>query len=306
MSWGNHHRTIYAAVKRLLAISTLLLCVIACAPEQRQPSEPETAKTPSKQPERIVSLTPSLTETVCDLGLTSALVAITANDDYPPEILKLPKVGDMNPDYEYIVSLHPDAVLTEASITSPGTKQRLEQLGLPIIEVRIEYLRDLCQQLPTLGALLHCPVQAQSLQNEIASAIAKAQQRANNLPRHPKVYLEVYSNPLMTAGKPSLLNELLEIAGGCNVYGDMQKPYPTVSAEDLIIRSPDIVLLTSMSSDEAHQHPLLSRLDAVKQNRILEMPPSLMQRPTKRSLQSIGMMLDYFEAWAQKAEREQS
>ncbi len=273
---------------------------LTCQPPPDLSADGKTAETAGRPPARLISLVPSLTETACDLGLADKLAAITANDDYPPEILRLPKVGDMNPDYEYLIALQPDAILIDTSITNAQIQSRLKQLGLPVVETHIEYLGDLVRELPHLGEALNCRDSAGDLQQEIQNAMLKARQRAKALPRRPRVYIDVYNNPLLTAGKPSLLNELLEIAGGENIYADIDKPYPNISAEDLIVRRPDIVLLTSMSAEAVRKHPQLSKLDAVKEGNILEMPSSLMQRPTKRSLRSIEIMQNYFEDWAGK------
>ncbi|MDO5296128.1 MAG: helical backbone metal receptor [bacterium] len=304
---NNYDTLVNPRLPGLIIALTLLLGLTACQSQRLtltcQPPE-VVAASPSANaaqgPSRIVSLVPSLTETVCDLGLAAQLQGITANDDYPPDILGLPKVGDMNPDYEFIVALHPDAVLTDTTITNEHIRSRLKSLGLPVIETHIEYLRDLPHELPHLGEALRCSAQAQTLTNEIQTAIATAKKRADALPRRPRVYIDVYNNPLLTAGKPSLLHELLEIAGGENVYADIDKAYPNISAEDLLIRQPDIMLLTSLSAAEVKKHPQLSKIQAVQQGNILEMPSSLMQRPTKRSLQSIEIMQNYFEEWAKK------
>ena len=292
----------------LLILIALILGLTGCHARHRLTCQPppefsaagKTAESAGRPPARLISLVPSLTETACDLGLADNLAAITANDDYPPEILHLPKVGDMNPDYEYLIALQPDAILIDTSITNAQIQSRLKQLGLPVVETHIEYLDDLVRELPHLGEALNCRASALALQQEVQKALHQARQRAQALPRRPRVYIDVYNNPLLTAGKPSLLNELLEIAGGENIYADIDKAYPNISAEDLIVRRPDIVLLTSMSAEAARKHPQFSKIDAVKEGIILEMPSSLMQRPTKRSLQSIEIMQNYFEDWAGK------
>ena len=281
----------------VLAAGVALLAVNACSATDRVPAS--SSATPLPQAARLISITPSLTETICDLGLTSQLVARTANDDYPPEILGLPQIGDIQPNYEAMVALHPDAVLLDTMATSESLRQRLDSLGFRVISTRIDTLNDLSQQLPYLGQQLGCQSEALALQQRVKQALAALQQGAASLPRHPRVFLDVYHQPLMTAGGTGLMHELLLLAGGINVFDNIDKAYPQIDSEDLLLSQPDIVVLTSLSLEQARKHPQLGQLAAVREGRALAINPSLLQRPTLRSLQGVQMMQDYFRSWAQ-------
>ncbi len=283
------------------ALCSLLLFGSACTNNRPISSADETAyasfSAAGNVPKRLISLAPSITETIYDLGLGSRLIAATANDDYPPEVKQLPQIGDINVNWEALLSLKPDAVIVEEELCSDSQRQQLKHLGLPVVSVRTKYLRDLPTTLPALGKQLGCPELAETLKQEILGEINRFQAESEQLPLHPNVYIDVYHNTLMSAGKPSLLNELIELAGGTNIYGDLNKDYPTVSAEDLITRTPQIVVLTSLTLKEAQSHPLLGKLTAIQNGEAIEIDPSLLMRPTKRSLQGVKILHDYFTRW---------
>lgn len=247
--------------------------------------------------QRLVSLAPSLTETMCCLGLQNRLAAISSCDDYPPEILHLPRLDNLHPDWEYLLALEPQAVLVEDTICNDALKKRLHSLGLPIVNVKTEYLSDLPRNLTYLGQQLGCSKNAEQVRRELEQELLLFTKKSQTLRYHPRVFVDVYHSPLITAGSPSLMQELLELAGGNNIFADLSQSYPTVSAEELLQRDPDIVILTSLSADEAQGHPLLAKLRAVQNKHILVIDPNLVHRPTPRSLQGVHIMQDYFERW---------
>ncbi len=297
-AWAKLSRTALIIISALCA---LLLFTSACT-NNRPTSSADAAASAShsaasQTPQRLISLAPSLTETIYDLGIGNRLIAATANDDYPPEVKQLPQIGDINVNWEALLSLKPDAVIIEKEFCSDSQLKQLKHLGLPVVSVRTKYLRDLQTTLPALGKQLGCPEQAEALKQEILGEMNRIQAESEQLPLHPSVYIDVYHNTLMSAGKPSLLNELVELAGGTNVYGDLNKDYPTVSAEDMITRNPQVVVLTSLTLKEAQSHPLLSKLPAIQNGDAIEVNPSLLMRPTKRSLQGVKIIHDYFTRW---------
>ena len=273
--------------RKPLFLLALLLC---CACGRGLPAN-YFDDTPRSQ--RIVSLAPSLTETVYDLGVGSNLVAATNNDNYPPEVTKLPKVGNMYPDLELLAASRPDIVLAEKNFTPQDAITRMESLKLNLLVQEMQTIADLRSSLPQLGQALHAEVKAKELCDSYDKQMAEFQTNAQALKKHPTVFLEVWSAPLITAGQGSLLGDIAERAGAINIYADSKQAYPVVSGEDLIMRDPDIIILTGTKPEDAAKSPGLRGLKAVKQGHILFVDPDILQRPTMRCLEGIRTIQQY-------------
>ena len=242
-------------------------------------------------------MAPSCTETACALGLTGNLVAVNINDGDPPQIAGLPKLDNIHPDWEALVALEPQAVLVEESICTQGFMERMQALHLNVVSLRTETLGDLYRNLPEWGRRLHCSERALELRRTIGQQMSQMRQHSAAMAHHPSVYIDVFHSPLISAAQNSLCQELVELAGGRNIFADLPSAYPTISAEELIKRAPQIAVLTSISAAQAKEHPVLGRLEAVRAGRIIELNPSLLQRPTPRCLEGAKILQAYFERW---------
>lgn len=273
-----------------LSIAACLLLLLSCLGCTSGIAHPTKSQ---KTGPRVISLVPSLTEIIYALQAQDQLVAVTSNDYYPPETQQLPKVGDMYPNLELIAIHHPTLVLVDSSLTSQDTITRLQCLHLNILDVEISNLDDLQKELPRLGRALNCPQRAAKLQQYIAQRLTMIEQRAATLSHRPKVFIEVWGSPLTTAGHDSLMELLVEKAGGDNIYTDQRKPYPVVSPEDLVKRDPEVIILTSQKASSAELLPGWQNLSALKNHRVIEIVPDLLQRPTLRALDGIEQVQDY-------------
>lgn len=272
-----------------LGTVALLLLLAACA---GRPAPPPAAASPSAG--RLVSLAPNLTETLYALGAGSRLVAATDNDHYPPQVEQLPRVGGMQPDYERLVALRPDLVLLDRNLNDPEIQERLEGLGLELLVLETRTLDDLRRTLPRLGQALGVEERAARALADLEAGLAEVERGAAALPHHPRVFVEIWGEPLMTAGRGSLVHELVERAGGRNLYGDLPDTYPTVSAEDLIRRDPEVLLLTSLEKSAALARPGWDRLSAVRNGRVHHLDPDVLVRPTLRSLDGLRQLQALF------------
>lgn len=276
-------------IRRLAALGLLLL--LACS---RTPGEgPPAGFTPAGR--RVLSLAPNLTETVFALGQGSRVVAVTVNDHFPPEVERLPRIGDMQPDLERILALKPDLVLLDRNLHPPELEARLRALGLPLVVVETRSLGDLQRNLPVLGRALGAEEEARRALEAFQAGLREVERQAASMPRHPRVFVEIWGEPLMTAGAGSLVHELVERAGGRNVYGDLAEAWPTLSTEDLVRRDPDLVLLTSTEPSAAAALPGWSRLQAVRKGRLYRVDPDLVVRPTLRTLEGLRKLQALFQ-----------
>lgn len=271
---------------RFLALLALLL--LACG------GRPETPPATPAATGRLVSLAPNLTETVFDLGLGDRIIAVTDNDHYPPSVEGLPKVGGMQPDYERLLTLKPDLVLADTNLNSPEVMDRVRALGLPLVTMRTRTLEDLERTLVELAERLGAPERGRQARQELQEGLAEIDRRAQALPHRPRVFVEIWSEPLMTAGKDSLVHEMVERAGGTNVYADLAETYPTLSSEDLLKRDPEVILLTSLDPDKARSLPGWGNLAAVREGRVHRLDPDLYVRPTSRAIEGLRHLQDLF------------
>jgi iron complex transport system substrate-binding protein len=210
------------------------------------------------QPRRIVSTAPSITETLFALGLGPSVVGVSNYCRFPPEVVKLPKVGTyLKPNAEAIARLSPDLVVIKKLSNDLST--RLTALGIPYVEVEIETLPQLYTAIETLGKAAGVDTQAKTLVNGIEARLNAVRQKTAGLPK-PKVLFIVGRRAgtladFVAVGSDSYLNQLIEIAGGINVLRQPSLPaYPRISLETVIRSNPDFIIDTStpmMGNDQA-------------------------------------------------------
>lgn len=272
---------------RLLVLALVALLLPACGGRAEAPA-------PVRGTARLVSLAPNLTETVFDLGAGDRIVAVTDNDHYPPSVEGLPRIGGMQPDYERLLTLKPDLVLADANLNAPEVLERLRTLGLPMVTLRTRTLKDLETTLQALSAQLGVPEQGARALDRLRRGLEEVDRGTTALPRRPRVFVEIWSEPLMTAGPQSLVHEMVERAGGTNVYADLAETYPTVSSEDLLKRDPEVILLTSLEPEKAKALPGWDGLTAVREGRVYRLDSDLYVRPTLRALDGLRHLQGLF------------
>lgn len=188
---------------------------------------------------RIVSLSPSITETLFALGARERVVGVTQFCDYPPEAKKKPKVGGIiNPSLEAIVALKPDLVVTQKS---QGLSPRLRELGMATLEIENANVRELIASYHTIGAAIGTANRAAKLIQQLETKI-KQIEKATKKVKRVKVLMVVGRQPLYVAGSGIFINELIAVAGGKNIFSDSLAPYPQVSLEEIIARSPEVII----------------------------------------------------------------
>jgi len=266
----------------LLLATQLLGCQSASAPPT---PAPRTAT-------RIVSVTPSLTEILFAIGAGERVVGVTLNDRYPPDVARLPKVGDLNLDYEALLRLKPDAVVLDPAL-GKQQRERLLELKVPLVELPTATLEDLRTALRRLGQLAGREEEAMRLLSELETRLEVARQRGNAFQRRPRVFIEVWNRPLMTTGAGTYMHELVDLCGGDNVYAEGEGTW-TITAEDLISRNPDIVILTTSTVEEARDLPGFSLLDAVRKGQLHKIDADLLVRPTPRVVKALDLLEQWF------------
>lgn len=238
-----------------------------------------------KRPKRFVSLAPANTEILFALGLGEQVVGVTTYCDYPPEAKKKEKVGDFaNPNIEKIISLRPDLVLATSGIQGPVV-ERLDKAGVPVVVVDPKSVDALLEDLRRIGILAGRRAEAMRLIADMNKRVAAVRTKLATAESHPRVFYEVYSEPLMTVGALGVVNELITIAGGRNVAGDIRKDFPQFGLETLIQKDPEVYIAStgSMATPDAiSKRAGWQRLSAVRAGRVHVIDENILNRPGPR------------------------
>ena len=193
----------------------------------------------SAPPQRIISLVPSVTESVCVLGACKRLVGTDQFSNTPSEVRALPKLGGLDDaQVERIVSLKPDVVL---ATKSARVIERLESLGLKVVVLQSDSHADVRRTLTLLARLLDAPDQAERVWSQIERDIALAASKVPQAVRGKKVYFEVSSEPY-AAGTSSFIGETLTKLGMGNIAPPELGPFPKLNPEFIVRARPDIIM----------------------------------------------------------------
>jgi iron complex transport system substrate-binding protein len=243
----------------------------------------------AQPPQRIVSVLPSLTESVCALGRCERLVGVDRYSNFPRSVRSLPQVGGgLDPSVEAIVALRPDLVLLA---TSSPAAARLEALGLKVVALEPKNYAEAHRVLLQLGQLLAVP-DAPRLWAEIEAGIEAA---ARSLPpgaRGKRVYFEVNSGPY-AAGADSFLGETLTRLGVGNIVPAGMGPFPKLNPEFVVRADPDLIMVGDANFTGMQQRPGWGRMRAIAGGRLCVFSPAesdLMVRPGPRMAEGARAM----------------
>jgi iron complex transport system substrate-binding protein len=233
--------------------------------------------------QRIVSLLPSLSESVCALGQCHRLVGVDAYSNYPASLRKLPNVGaGLEPSIEAIVALKPDLVLLA---TSSRASERLRAMGLKVLVLEPKTHADLRRTLATLGVLMGLPdARAQQLWLDIHDRLQSTAQRLSPQARRARVYVEVGRGPY-AASESSFIGETLARLGASNIVPASLGPFPQLNPEFVLRADPDLIIVGSRSSDGLVLYPGWAGLRAVRAQHVCVLNPDqsdVLARPGPR------------------------
>jgi iron complex transport system substrate-binding protein len=220
--------------------------------------------------QRIVSLAPSLTETIYALGLQDRLVGDTDYCDYPPDAQKKTKVGGAtNPNLEEIVALHPDLVLLTKNLNRLETVQALDSLGLASYATDAHTVRDIISSTERLADILGVSEAGATIAGDLEHRLSDVQQRLNGVPSR-RVLFVVWSDPLISVGKETFIGDALRWAGANSIV-DSSQDWPHVSLEEVVRLQPEFLVFASSQSDSVSptfdaiaERPGWRGLDAVR------------------------------------------
>ncbi len=253
---------------RFLVLETATFCRVAAVALVWLAGASSVAEQPSasQRPVRIVALAPNAAEIICSLGSTNRLVGVGRFCTFPADLKSLPKIGGLrDPDLEAILALHPDLIILRGrgSASEPIRRLAIDH-GIQIYNDRVETLDDLYRTIRELGDLLDRRPQAKRLVHHIRTKLQSIATRATTRPK-VKVLFTLRNpdslTPLMTVGRRTFLNEIIEIAGGDNIFSDQDTRYPTVSLEEVVARNPTVIIesMPDQVIDRARRGRLLNQ-----------------------------------------------
>ena len=222
-------------------------------------------------PQRIVSLLPSLTETVCALGACPRLVGLDRYSNWPESLKALPRVGGgLDPNIESIVALKPDLVLAAGSTRGV---ERLEALGLKVLRLEPRTHADVQRVLRTVAEALFLPeADSQRVWREMQAGVQAAVQSLSPQARQQKVYFEVSPTPY-GASASSFIGETLTRMGVANILPASLGPFPQVNPEFVVRAQPDVIMAGDSSRASMVQRPGWTALRAIQAQRICVFKP---------------------------------
>ena len=249
----------------------------------------------AKAPERVVSMAPSVTETIYALGLQDALVAVTPYCDYPPEAQQKQRLGGMHPSAEHILALKPDLVLVPQDFIQPDLLQSLDRLKVPVFVLKAVQLEEVLGQIQTIARMFQQPQSGDQVVRQMRKRLDLVKARIHSRAR-PRVLYVLNSDPLQTAGPGSFIHQLIEMAGGANIAGTMSSTYPRLALEEAVARDPEVLIFPVGTSEgipleEQRQWRRWSTLSAVKHDRFISVPSVLVDRPGPRLVEGLEVLV---------------
>ena len=290
---------IIARLKACLAL-LVLLCFIGAAQADISVIDSTGATLTLGQPaQRIVSLTPHLTELLFAVGAGEQIVGTVDYSDYPTAALKIPRVGAYNSiSFEAIVNLSPDLVLAWQSGNGGEMIARLRALGLPVYVDEPDSLAAVGVSLDNLGQLAGTEPEAERAMMQYQHKLLELRRRYSQQ-RPLSVFYQIWNEPLLTINGEHLISNVIKLCGGRNVFATALPLVPKLSTESVIALNPQVIVA---SGEELQRREWLKAweawplLDAVKSGRLYFVPASLLQRHTPRLLEGAELLCQQLDA----------
>jgi iron complex transport system substrate-binding protein len=235
---------------------------------------------------RVVSLAPATTELVFAIGAGDRLVGRTRWCDYPAQALALPDLGDgLQPNLEAVLGASPDLVLLYHSATNAESARRLRAAGVAAVQLGINRLDDVPRAARLIGPALGRAGAADSLAAAFLADIARLRAAGGDTPggSGPGVLLLAWDSPPIAIGASSFQSEILALAGGRNIFDDLDRPSAEVSLESIVARNPDAVLITGGRAPEAFDRPEWRLVPAIRERRFIQFDHPAFDRPSPRA-----------------------
>lgn len=258
-------------------------------------------------PQRIVALAPSVTEIIFALGQERRLVGVTRFSNHPPEAATLPKVGSyVQLDVERIAALGPDLCIAIKDGNPIAAVERLTAMGIPVFAVDPVDLTTVMHTVTAIGDLLNAEGAAATIVADMERRIEAVRLRLEGIEIRPRVFLQIGVSPIVSVGRGTFIDILIQMAGGTNVAAAGGVAYPRFSREQVLLLAPEVIVISSMERTAVFEQVKAEwlqwpSLPAVQRNAVHIAPPDLFDRPSPRLVDALEVLAafihpDRFEA----------
>ena len=249
--------------------------------------------------ERYIVMSPEIAEILATLGVSDRIVGITAECDYPPELHTKEIIGNFGQfNLERILSLNPTIVFTTSLEQSEITEQ-LNRLNITTHQFYPRNTEDLIDLIRSLGEITGTETRADSLEKSLQAGFEQLTTHSSQLTAHnkPRVYIEIYGNPIMSADNSSYLGQLLVYSGAENIFPELIRDYARVNAEDVVQLNPDVIILTypGITAEDVRNRRGWSGINAIQNGRIYtidDVNPDLILRAGPRNIEGIKRLIE--------------
>ena len=245
---------------------------------------------------RIVSLAPSITETLFALGLDEEIVGVTDFCDYPEAASTKPKIGGfINPSIEKIVFLRPHLVIGTRDGNRIETIHRLDDLGFSVYMVDPKSFDDVMKTIQNIGEIVGRRDESRRIIRDMMVKKEYIIRLTKSLPK-PKVFFQVGYAPIITVGRGTLADDLIRLTGGRSISEHEPLSYPLYSLETILSKAPEIIIMSSMETKRDYLNLVKmwhhwKTIPAVKMNAIYVIDSNLVDRPTPRIVQGLEALV---------------
>ena len=294
-----HHRS---SLFRVVALAAFAVSLVACGDRRSDASstaDPSRRNVPARSgttsevfrddfgdtlslrvsPRRIVSLNPATTELFFALGAGDRLVGRSHFDRYPVAAMAVADLGNgMQPNVESVLGVRPDLVVLYASNANRDAAARLRAAGVATLTLRSDHIEDFRRTVRVFGRVLGDSARAETVVDSVDRTLSRVRNATQGATR-PTIFWKAWDSPVIAIGGGSFLSELVDIAGGKNIYGDDPRSAFDVTIEDVVRRDPDVVLGGPESAARMRAVPAWKALRAVREGRVLVVDTILVGRP---------------------------
>ena len=239
---------------------------------------------PALAAERVVSLAPSLSEIVVELGAADLLVGVLDGGERPAALARVPSVGHYGQlDMERLLSLNPDLILLWPGSVGPAQREQLQRLNIPVYVAEPHSLEQLTTQVQAIAQQLGRTDAGRQLAVQLRQRLAELRQHYQRA-QPVRVFYQVWNQPLYTVGGGQIISDALSVCGARNVFDDLKLPAPQVSIESVLQRDPEVILVGDQAQVEAWKAwPMMAP-------RVRLVPDKGLERPSGQMLEAVGRL----------------
>jgi len=236
--------------------------------------------------ERVVSLAPSLTEIVAELGAADVLVGVLDGGDRPAALAQVPSVGRYGQlNMERLLSLKPDLILLWPGSVGPAQRAQLQRLNIPVYVAEPHSLEQLTTQVQAIAEQLGRAEAGRQLAAQLRQRLVELRQRYQRA-EPLRVFYQVWNQPLYTVGGGQIISDALNVCGARNVFDDLRLPAPQVSIESVLQRDPELIMVGDQAQKEAWKvWPAMAE-------RVRVVPDKGLERPSGQMLEAVARLCE--------------